>query len=286
MHSDRPARAPSTSLSSVTRVTCPTRVTSVTRLTALGAVAVLTCAALLGCGQPGSGSADLPAKDVAPGASSSGASTAVATTAASTGASPTAAASNAAATAASPSASSDATPGGAVAAAPSPTSASQPAPSGSASASGGPVASATAAASATASTSASASSAAAPEPALTVQSAKTQEAAFSVWMSSAKSYKVGQAGTVEVVLVPRGEYHCNEAYPYKVKLGAAPAGVTYGSDLVRGASVSASRASIRVPFTATAAGDARISGKFHFSVCTADQCVIDSREVATTVKIE
>jgi hypothetical protein len=119
-----------------------------------------------------------------------------------------------------------------------------------------------------------------------VQSAKTQEAAFSVWMQSAKSYKVGQASSVEVVLVPKGDYHCNETYPYKLKLGAAPAGISFAQDMVRGASVSAGRASLRVPFTPTAVGDARISGKFYFSVCTADQCVIDSRDVAATVKVE
>ncbi len=145
---------------------------------------------------------------------------------------------------------------------------------------------ANATASASASVAATASASATPEPALTVQSAKQQEAAFAVWMQSAKTYKVGQSGSVEVVLVPSGEYHCNETYPYKVKLGAAPAGISYGQDVVRGASVTEKRASIRVPFTATAAGDARISGKFHFSVCTKEQCVIDSREVSATVKVE
>lgn len=105
-------------------------------------------------------------------------------------------------------------------------------------------------------------------------------------MSSAKSYKVGQPGFVDAVLVPKGDYHCNEKYPYKVKLGAAPAGVSFPSDIVRGASVATNRASIRIPFTPTAAGDARISGKFYFSVCKADQCVIDVRDVGATVKIE
>ncbi len=107
-----------------------------------------------------------------------------------------------------------------------------------------------------------------------------------MWMSSAKSYKVGQTGYVEAVVVPKGEYHCNESYPYKVKLGAAPAGVSFPESIVRGANISPTRTSIRVPFTATAPGDARISGKLHFSVCKADQCVIDSRDVAATVKIE
>ena len=105
-------------------------------------------------------------------------------------------------------------------------------------------------------------------------------------MQSAKSYKVGQPGAVQVVLVPKGEFHCNDKYPYKVKLGTPPPGVTYPQEIVRDASVSPTRTSITVPFTPTAAGDARISGKFSFSVCKADQCVIDAREVAATVKVE
>ena len=123
-------------------------------------------------------------------------------------------------------------------------------------------------------------------PALTVQSAALQDNGVSVWMQSAKSYKAGQPAAVEVVLVPKGEFHCNEKYPYKVKLGTPPPGVTYPQEIARDASVSATRTSVRVPFTPASPGDARISGKFSFSVCKADQCVIDSREVAATVKVE
>lgn len=244
-----------------------------------GAVAVLV-GLLAGCGQSGSGAGDVPAKDVAT-ASPTGAATgpAAATSGApSSSSAPSTAASAPGGTTAEPAA-------GGVAASPASAGPSGPRPAAS---TADPVASAapSASASSTASAAASAAASATAEPALTVQSPKTQEAAFSVWMQSAKSYKVGQAGSVEVVLVPKGEYHCNEAYPYKVKLGAAPAGLSFSADVVRGATVSASRASIRVPFTATAVGDARISGKFYFSVCTADQCVIDSREVAATVKVE
>jgi hypothetical protein len=155
-------------------------------------------------------------------------------------------------------------------------------PSSSAAASAAPAATASASASAAASALASSSAA----PALTVQSAAVQEAQFSVFMASAKSYKVGETGQVQAVVVPQGDFHCNEKYPFKVKLNAAPAGVSFPSDVVRGASVSASRAAITVPFTATAAGSARISGKVYLSVCRADQCVMDVREVATTIKIE
>jgi len=127
-----------------------------------------------------------------------------------------------------------------------------------------------------------------PPPPPPVVSPKVGEQSFSLWMQSSGRYKAGQQGVVEVVLIPKGEFHCNQEYPYKMKLGAAPAGVTYPSAIVRteGVSVSPSRATMRVPFVPQNAGDARISGKFYFSVCTSEQCVIDNRDLSVTVKVE
>jgi hypothetical protein len=121
-----------------------------------------------------------------------------------------------------------------------------------------------------------------------VTSPKVGDANFSVWMQSAKTHKVGQPSVVEVVLIPKNGFKCNENYPYKIKLNDPPAGVSFPQPVVRkeGMSVSTSRSVMRVPFTPTAAGEARISGKFSFSVCTSDQCLIDSRDLAITVKAE
>ena len=238
--------------------------------------------ALAACGQSGSAATDVPAKDTATAAAAQAPSGAPAGTAAATAvaASPDPTASPGGAASGAPG-----TPAVTAAGAESPTKQAQ---NGIAAASGAPTASAatTASAAATASPSASATAAASAAPALTVQTAALTESGFSVWMQSAKSYKVGQTSAVQVVLVPKGEFHCNEKYPYKVKLGSPPAGISYPQEIVRDASVSATRTSITVPFTPTAAGDARITGKFSFSVCKADQCVIDAREVAATVKVE
>ncbi|MCK6586415.1 MAG: hypothetical protein L6Q76_02415 [Polyangiaceae bacterium] len=121
-----------------------------------------------------------------------------------------------------------------------------------------------------------------------VTSPKVGESNFSVWMQSAKSHKVGQPGVVEVVLIPKNGFKCNENYPYKIKLNDPPAGISFPQSVVRkeGLSYSPQRSVLRVPFTPTAAGEARISGKFSFSVCTSDQCLIDARDLAITVKAE
>lgn len=121
-----------------------------------------------------------------------------------------------------------------------------------------------------------------------VEGTKVGEPNFSVWMQASPKQKVGQPGSVQVVLVPKNGFKCNDAYPYKLKLNDPPAGVSYPNAIVRkeNMSVSPKQSVMNVPFTPTAAGDARISGKFFFSVCTADQCLIDSRDVAVNVKIE
>jgi hypothetical protein len=129
---------------------------------------------------------------------------------------------------------------------------------------------------------------AAESPSEPVVSPKVGEASYSVWMQSSGRYKAGQQGVVEVVLVPKGDFHCNDQYPYKVKLGAPTEGVTYPAPVVRGegASVSQTRTVMRVPFVAQSAGEARVAGKFYFSVCTSQQCVMDSRDLAVSVKVE
>lgn len=122
----------------------------------------------------------------------------------------------------------------------------------------------------------------------TVTSPKIGEANFTVWMQAVPKLKAGQQGVVEVVLVPKEPFHTNENYPYKIKMSDPPAGVSFPQAIVRkeGMSLSPQRGVMRVPFVASAPGDARIAGKFSFSVCSSDQCLIDSRDLAITVKVE
>lgn len=117
---------------------------------------------------------------------------------------------------------------------------------------------------------------------------KLDEKNFSVEMKSMGPYKVGQQGTVEVVLEPKGEFHCNKEYPYKTKLGTAPAGITYPAPIVKvdAITVTPEKAVMKVPFTPDKPGEAKVSGNFFFSVCTAQQCVIENRELAVLVKVE
>ncbi len=121
-----------------------------------------------------------------------------------------------------------------------------------------------------------------------VESPKQSAQAFSVWLQSSGRYSAGQQGTVEAVVVPKGEFHCNQEYPYKFVASSGSAGVTYPKPTVRaeGLSVSSTRAAMRIPFVPQNAGDAKVGGTFHFSVCTDSQCVVEKRDVFVTVKVQ
>ena len=127
-----------------------------------------------------------------------------------------------------------------------------------------------------------------PKPIVEVMSPKVTEGSFNTWMQSSGRYTVGQQGNVQVVLVAKGEWHCNDKYPYKFKLGAASGGVSYPTPIVRaeGLRIAPERTVMTVPFVPSASGDARVSGTFSFSVCSAASCQIETRELALTVKVD
>jgi hypothetical protein len=135
-----------------------------------------------------------------------------------------------------------------------------------------------------------AATSAAPEapPPPPVESPKQTAQFFSVWLQTSGRYTAGQQGQVEAVVVPKGEFHCNNDYPYKFVTSAGSSGVTYPKATVRsdGLSVSPTRAVMRVPFVPANAGDAKVGGTFHFSVCSDSQCVVEKRDVFVTVKVQ
>ena len=122
-----------------------------------------------------------------------------------------------------------------------------------------------------------------PEP--TTKGDEKSEPQYSAWLQSAGKYAVGKPGVVTAVLVAKGEWKCNDNYPYKVKLNAPPAGVSFASNIARGASVSKARTTVSVPFTPSEAGTKTISGKFFFSVCNESTCKIQKAPLSVTVNV-
>ena len=111
-------------------------------------------------------------------------------------------------------------------------------------------------------------------------------AAYSAYMTGAKSYKAGQPGTVTAIVNALGDYHVNPEFPYKVKLDAPSGDVSFPSDTVRDVARTEKRATMSIPFTATSAGTKTISGTCSLSVCTKDQCVIEKVPLSVTVKVD
>lgn len=118
-----------------------------------------------------------------------------------------------------------------------------------------------------------------------VKGDETAEAQYAVWLQSAGRYKVGKAATVQAVVVAKGAFKCNEKYPYKFKLGAPPAGVTYPEKIARKISSGTKQRTLSVPFTPTTTGKKTISGVFYFSICNEASCKIKKQPLSVTVEV-
>jgi hypothetical protein len=118
-------------------------------------------------------------------------------------------------------------------------------------------------------------------------SAKVEESNFALALSSKGAYTAGKAGEAEIVLEAKDPYKVNDKYPYKFKLADSD-GVTYPDKIVTKDHVKLEhkKATMTVAFTPAGAGKKKISGVFHFSVCTEDKCLIEKRDLALDVDVK
>lgn len=126
-----------------------------------------------------------------------------------------------------------------------------------------------------------AQSASAPGPA-----SEFHEDTFDLSVRPSDSYTAGKPGSLDIVLVPKGGYHTNDKYPYKLKLESG-AGVKFPSEVVTKDAVTLEpmRATMKVDLVPEAAGAQQVSGQFSFSVCSADRCLVEKRDVTTTIRV-
>jgi hypothetical protein len=89
-----------------------------------------------------------------------------------------------------------------------------------------------------------------------------------------------------VVLTAKPPYHCNAEYPHKFKLTAAPAGLSYSEETVRGMKVTPERSVMAIPVKADAPGKPTISGTLSFSVCTAERWMVEMRDVSLALEVD
>lgn len=112
------------------------------------------------------------------------------------------------------------------------------------------------------------------------------EAPYSTWLQAPAPVGVGAPAQLEAVLVAKAPYHCNPDYPHKFKLNAAPAGLSYPEELVRGMQVSPERGVLRIPVLAKSAGPATVSGTLSFSVCNDERCLVEKKELSLALQVK
>ena len=113
------------------------------------------------------------------------------------------------------------------------------------------------------------------------------EATFDLRMKPVGTVTAGQSASVEITVDAKGGYHPNEKYPYKFKPAEAP-GVRYASPAfsTEAVKLEPQRATLTVSFTPEGKGDRTIAGLFAFSLCSADQCLIEKRDLALHVGVD
>lgn len=112
------------------------------------------------------------------------------------------------------------------------------------------------------------------------------ETAFDLTVRPNESYVAGKSGSLDIVLMPKGGYHTNDKYPYKLKLEPG-AGVKFPSEVVTKDAVTLEpmRATMKVDLVPQVAGVQQVSGQFSFSVCSAERCLVEKRDVTTTIRV-
>jgi len=133
----------------------------------------------------------------------------------------------------------------------------------------------------------SAAPSAAPEPAkVAAAAAEFHEDFFDLAIRSAGPYSVGKVGAAEIVLSPKNGYHTNDKYPYKFKTAESP-GVSFRAPVFTKEDVvlDEKRATMKLDFTPDSTGEKTVSGQFAFSVCSADKCLVEKRDLTLRVAV-
>jgi hypothetical protein len=125
------------------------------------------------------------------------------------------------------------------------------------------------------------------EPAIEVAAAPAaefHEGPFDLVIRPVGDVVAGKPATAEILLSAKGEYHCNDKYPYKWKAADSP-GVKYPSATVGKDAVALEekRAVMKVDFVPEGPGEKTVKGQFSFSVCSAERCLIEKRDLSLAV---
>jgi hypothetical protein len=128
---------------------------------------------------------------------------------------------------------------------------------------------------------------ASPEPAqpTSVRGSSASGEGYSVSIQAPSPVRPGETASAQIVLNAKSPYKCNDKYPYKFVLDPPSGSLRYPQTTVRGMAIGEKQSTMGVPFSAQS-GPATISGLLHFSVCTADKCLIEKQKLSVTVQVK
>jgi hypothetical protein len=94
------------------------------------------------------------------------------------------------------------------------------------------------------------------------------------------------SGAVEIQLSAKGGYHCNDKYPYKFKTGQSE-GIQFAAPVFTkdALTLEEMKATMKVDLTPQTKGEKSIRGMFAFSLCSAERCLVEKRELETKIAV-
>jgi hypothetical protein len=116
--------------------------------------------------------------------------------------------------------------------------------------------------------------------------AEYDETTFHVVMKPASEFVAGKPGVLEIQLAAKGGFHMNDTYPYRFKT-AATDGVKFGAPVYEkdAMQMEPAKGTMKLEVTPESAGAKSVRGVFHFSVCSADRCLVEKRTLAVSLPV-
>jgi len=128
---------------------------------------------------------------------------------------------------------------------------------------------------------------AASEPATATEAkAEYHEETFDLILRPVGTLTAGAPGSVEIQLSAKAGYHCNDKYPYKFKVGDS-SGVKFTTPVFTkdALTLEEKRATMKLDLTPETKGEQTVRGVFAFSLCSAERCLVEKRELAAKIPV-
>jgi hypothetical protein len=126
-----------------------------------------------------------------------------------------------------------------------------------------------------------------PEPAtLTEAKSEFHEETFDLTLRPGGPLTAGAPGSIEIQLSAKAGYHCNDKYPYKFKVGESP-GMKFRAPVFTtdALTLEEHHATMKLEVTPETAGEKTVHGVFAFSLCSAERCLVEKRELEAKVPV-